>query len=337
MQTLRHVIRRSGFTLIELLVVIAVLALLVALLLPAVQATRESSRKVRCSNNFKQVALATQNYIAVFERMPPVANRRFRMLDRGAVNHASWRFTLLPYLEENAVSNILSDPEVWRWEAREFPKDDVPVPQSPAIIETFLCPSTPGSTKASPYGVAVSRSDGTTLFDGFAYKQTGAVGWVLDIHQGTTTETHGAWVGTTRSRAYYFSTPPTARPGAKPVWISDGMSKTLLVVEKADSSKIVVGQHELISTASTREWIHGYIGAQGTLYTRFEPFPWADLFSASRLERPINFANHWQIYSYHPSGAHVSMCDGSVRFLSEDTDYRVAFDLAARANAGVTP
>lgn len=329
---------RRAFSLVELLVVIAVVAMLVALLIPAVQAARESSRKITCSNNFRQVALATQNYIAAFDHMPPVVEHGFQLLDSGATAHASWRFTLLPYLEENGVSNVLADPAGWQWEARQFrTKDEVPVPRNPAIIGTFLCPSTPGSPQISPYGVAVSRLNGKTLFDGFAYKQTGAIVWVVDIHpsNGAAIEMHGAWVGTKKQNpSDRFS---ILASHAKLTWITDGTSKTMLITEKAGFPRNIVGTEHTVSTGSRFEWIHGFTAGQGRLLTRFDPFPWAETYSAPRLEGPINFTNVWQIYGYHPDGAHVSMCDGSVRFLAEDTSYRVAFDLAARANAGVTP
>ncbi len=68
---------RHGFTLVELLVVIAIIGMLVALLLPAMQAARAAARKVQCANNFKQVALATLNHASSTDRLPALKDSRF--------------------------------------------------------------------------------------------------------------------------------------------------------------------------------------------------------------------------------------------------------------------
>ena len=93
--------RRSGFTLIELLVVIAIIAILVALLLPAVQQAREAARRTQCKNNLAQIALALHNYEMTHECLPPGSvdpNRPIRSEPKGY--HVSWVVQLLPYLEQ---------------------------------------------------------------------------------------------------------------------------------------------------------------------------------------------------------------------------------------------
>lgn len=94
--------RRTGFTLVELLVVIAIIGVLVALLLPAVQAAREAARRSSCSNNIKQIGLALQNYHDTHNTFPPAA-----FLDRPVVGsnqrrayHHTWLSALLPYVEQ---------------------------------------------------------------------------------------------------------------------------------------------------------------------------------------------------------------------------------------------
>ena len=95
---MRTRIARTGFTLVELLVVIAIIGILVAFLLPAVQAAREASRRSQCQNNLKQIGVAVQNHHD--------ARRAFPM-GRNGINQfaVSWAFFLLPYLEETAIYN----------------------------------------------------------------------------------------------------------------------------------------------------------------------------------------------------------------------------------------
>jgi prepilin-type N-terminal cleavage/methylation domain-containing protein len=89
---------RSGFTLVELLVVIAIIGILVGLLLPAVQAAREAARRMQCSNNLKQIGLATHNYMDTFRSKLPVGSWH------GV--HGTWLNGLLPYIEQSAMFNI---------------------------------------------------------------------------------------------------------------------------------------------------------------------------------------------------------------------------------------
>src|SRR5262245_2029090 len=85
---------RSAFTLVELLVVIAIIGILIALLLPAVQAARESARRTQCSNNLKQIGLAIQSYHDNTKYLPP---------SRIADHWATWAVLILPYMEQESL------------------------------------------------------------------------------------------------------------------------------------------------------------------------------------------------------------------------------------------
>ena len=136
--------RQSAFTLVELLVVIGIIGLLVGLLLPAVQAAREASRRMNCSNRVKQIGLAIHNYHSAFNRLP-----RAWWLDTpptASFNGKPWTFAVLPFLEQQAAYEKIDH-------------DTLPVdqlsPQSVAMIQTpladFVCPSSPGNAANRRY------------------------------------------------------------------------------------------------------------------------------------------------------------------------------------------
>jgi prepilin-type N-terminal cleavage/methylation domain-containing protein len=102
--------RKRGFTLVELLVVIAIIGVLVALLLPAVQAAREAARRMQCSNHLKQIGLGLQNYHDVFQSLPFGARARFVQTSSAAVPAQfgpSWYVGLLPFCEQKPLSDLI--------------------------------------------------------------------------------------------------------------------------------------------------------------------------------------------------------------------------------------
>src|SRR5438067_12512140 len=92
---------RNGFTLIELLVVIAIIAILIALLVPAVQKTREAAARTQCANNLKNLGLALQNYHSAYKNFPP--GSRFAIWDLGDTGEATGFAYLLPFVEGDNV------------------------------------------------------------------------------------------------------------------------------------------------------------------------------------------------------------------------------------------
>jgi prepilin-type N-terminal cleavage/methylation domain-containing protein/prepilin-type processing-associated H-X9-DG protein len=135
----RPVRRQRGFTLVELLVVIAIIGILVALLLPAIQAAREAARRTQCKNHIKQIILAMHNHVTnqkVFPSggigpWPKIENYVSGGRPYGAEKQGlSWAFQILPYLEENAVHGIVTTPQMYE-----------------AAVDIYFCPSRRGPTR----------------------------------------------------------------------------------------------------------------------------------------------------------------------------------------------
>jgi prepilin-type N-terminal cleavage/methylation domain-containing protein len=124
---------RSGFTLVELLVVIAIIGILVALLLPAIQAAREAARRTQCGNNLKQIGVAMHNYHDSIGRFPP----GFMLYDASG-EEWSWAVFLMPYMEQQALYDQLA-PDKRRLRAVIADANDRKLVQT--VIKDLLCPS----------------------------------------------------------------------------------------------------------------------------------------------------------------------------------------------------
>jgi prepilin-type N-terminal cleavage/methylation domain-containing protein len=130
-------LRRSGFTLIELLVVIAIIAILIALLVPAVQKVREAAARTQCINNLKQFGLAIQAYNDTYKKLPPLSMAQ-NSSPPGQYN-GSFHFSILPYVEQGAIyASGLSNPAA-TWDATNNLPAGARVRQQ--VIAIFACPS----------------------------------------------------------------------------------------------------------------------------------------------------------------------------------------------------
>ena len=131
--------KKQGFTLVELLVVIAVIGILVALLLPAVQAAREAARRMSCSNNLKQIGLAMHNFQLQNNHFPP-SWLPAAPSSGGSVDGWSAQAQLLPFLEQRTVSESIDYKASYKL-ASVIDVSGRQIPLSALRIPTFLCPS----------------------------------------------------------------------------------------------------------------------------------------------------------------------------------------------------
>jgi prepilin-type N-terminal cleavage/methylation domain-containing protein/prepilin-type processing-associated H-X9-DG protein len=226
-----HVSRRRAFTLIELLVVIAIIAVLIGLLLPAVQKVREAAARTQCLNNLKQIGLAMHNYHDVHSSFPP---GNYQVPDDTAYYRcfANWAIYILPFVEQGNLYNqynlnlVTYDTTSTNAAVKATPLKIYSCPSDPNNGQVLTPASTPGPFSGSPYATGSYRgSAGTT--------DAGSNVW-FDIPGFPTS---AWWLGgnyqTKYGRGALHCVSPGA-PGASPekiTSITDGTSNTLLVGE----------------------------------------------------------------------------------------------------------
>jgi prepilin-type N-terminal cleavage/methylation domain-containing protein/prepilin-type processing-associated H-X9-DG protein len=294
---------RRGFTLLELLVVIAIIAVLIGLLLPAVQKVREAANRMKCANNLKQLGLALHSYYDTHGKFPP-GQVQGPYLEAGvteAVNHG-WGPFLLPYIEEEALASR------YRWYLNQFDPENQPVASVP--LKIFQCPS--------------AESGRFMIHEKFSYGGKGAC-----TDYAPFVEVDGALVNTglVDQVGNYQGVMPVNHM-TRLCEITDGTSNTILLTEDAGRPRLwqagLPGPDNALPGCPWTGGANPIVMQGSTPDGAMHPGPCG-----------INCSNAREVYSFHPGGANAVFADGSVHFLRADMSIRVLARLVTRAGGEV--
>ncbi|MFO0869510.1 MAG: DUF1559 domain-containing protein [Pirellulales bacterium] len=317
--------RPSAFTLIELLVVIAIIGLLVALLLPAVQAAREAGRRASCSNNLRQVILATHNYMDTLRAVPP-----FSCLPPAGTTGSVWSLQarLLPYMEQQNLQNLI--------DFRFSYSDTVNAPQHASVtamkIPVLVCPSEVRAVPrlpSSPTGVthfplSYAANLGTWLvFDPLG---TQLANGAFVINQPLTDAAYLDGMSNTMAFAEVKAYQANVKPGAPAAW---NIAPPLTPSDVA----AYAGSATISGTGHT-EWVDGKVHEAGFTAvlppnTRVPLVSGGVTYDIDLISRAENANNTAPTYaavtarSYHPGIVVTAFMDGSVRKVANTVDLQV--------------
>jgi prepilin-type N-terminal cleavage/methylation domain-containing protein len=344
---------RKGFTLVELLVVIAIIGILIALLLPAVQAAREAARRSQCTNNLKQLGLAALNYESARKELPS-SDRPPGLTTAPRIAGLT---KLLPYFEENALFQKYDVTLNWNINTGTGGANLIVTSQ---IIPMLLCPSSAadasrldGLPEASPWTPnLVANTD---------YSPTIGV----DARLGPTTHTPATgYTGLLNlvdkeTITYSTATVPLPNSGilrknekAKLKDVTDGLSKTIMYAESAGRPFLyrkgkLVGSDLTTNRVNAGGWCRpaSDFGIDGSSYDGATlPGPCAINCTNGEQAAGVSFPLPYygsegtgEVYSFHPGGAHSVYGDGSVHFVSETMAIREFARLVARADGYNAP
>jgi prepilin-type N-terminal cleavage/methylation domain-containing protein/prepilin-type processing-associated H-X9-DG protein len=336
--------RSRGFTLVELLVVIAIIGVLVALLLPAVQAAREAARRTQCSNNLKQLALGLLNYEDSYKSFPN------SFLLAHDWNGQVWGTRILPFIEQQPLYDQYDSRVPAFNESPMLGFDPAATARNLEVIRTvlpvYICPSAPGGQSRIYNGVLptgamlssppVPPMDVTWRGAPSDYAPTVAVHRSRFMASGRTALHTAAYGAADPGQSVLYGAIVShndmdgLRMRSTLASITDGMSNTIMLSERVGGATLYRGRQIHANDTSMYGPWNG--GGWGDMLNGFN-WIYGTLHDASDNNTgvlglgvcTINCTNRRQagFYSFHPGGSQFALCDGSVRFISETVEPRV--------------
>lgn len=312
--------RRGAFTLIELLVVIAIIAILIGLLLPAVQKVREAAARAKCQNNLKQLGIALHSYHDLQNRFPPGAENAVLPKpnppgNTAFINGTSWLVYILPQMEQENLFRLYDFSLAYN--------NPVNAAVGTNIVPSYFCPSGPDPRRFLDPNTNLTTNVTTHYYGvmgpaGLTNPTTITVnGQTVNYTVGDPT-TNGAWsahgiLSHYRENAGSVST----NRRVKLTDVTDGTSGTLMVAERS-----VFPPPATPSLNDYRTWIRGNSGGSGA--TKCVTYP----INSTWYNGSNNF-NHISFGSNHTGGANFCNGDGSTRFIRQNIDMNVYMALAS--------
>lgn len=330
---------RSGFTLIELLVVVAIIAVLIAILLPAVQQSRAAARRTQCKNNLKQLALACHNFENSENQLPITYTATLTTPD--PIGQQSWAPMLLAYIDQEALHNLGTgwDRRANWWDSTNsnpgthFGQAVANRKIANSYVATHICPDTPGPPRLEDKPNSPESKLGQC---GDYFTPTGVH---LDIN--LTLPASQAFSTTADLKGVLASYSATGNKKNKISQITDGTSNTIMIAECAGREDVWRR-----GVKTPLNYTTNYRGRGGAWATNDNVYDigrrTTTSYGSGTTVIPgkvgINNSNEWGhgFYAMHPGGANFAYADGSVHFLSESIDLKLLASMVTRAGNEVT-
>jgi prepilin-type N-terminal cleavage/methylation domain-containing protein/prepilin-type processing-associated H-X9-DG protein len=297
---------RRAFTLIELLVVITIVGVLIALLLPAVQAAREAARRAECANNLKQIGLGMHNYHGLLNTFPPAYITRVVDDTTNPETGPGWGWgtMILSDLEQRPIYNAVNFSMAIT--------DTGSMTVRTANLSVFLCPSNVGSGP-----ITLKNEFGTVLISDLSAGQYVASAGQLEPGE----------FPATNNGVFYRNSPNGIKD------ITDGSSTTLMIGERSRNigDATWVGAIPTSQVCTNPEWVIQECEPAATiLVSHTGSAATGRIYVPNAKQSMVD--DYW---SFHPGGCNFLFCDGSVRFIKESVNPTIFSYLSTRAGGEV--